>query len=185
MDSRPSCLQVRGGLHPGWVSSSSWGSTDGEKHPFTLTFTPKVNVKSLVHLPPKCLSTVGGSWSTRKDAGKTWKLHTEKSSQDILTFLLWSSTTVTHNWKNILFWKTWIFNLILWYLWLKRSLPNFVSFYVNPALLISALALALDIFRTNFISFICLSLLQHHVKFETGVSLVPLSGQQPWVVYEV
>lgn len=55
--------------------------TDREKHPFILTFTPEVSVESPVHLSPKCLWTVGGSWSTRRELMQTWgewKLYTGK-----------------------------------------------------------------------------------------------------------
>lgn len=48
--------------------------------PFTLTFTPEVNVESLVHLSPKCLWIVGGCQSTRRKLTQTWGEH-ENSTQ--------------------------------------------------------------------------------------------------------
>lgn len=56
----PSCLQARGGVHPGWVTSSLWDrhpQTDEQTHTHTHSHLQPVEVQ----MTPKCMSLECGS----------------------------------------------------------------------------------------------------------------------------
>lgn len=94
----PACLQARGGVHLGQVSSSSKDQQKKNKQPFALTFTPKVNLNQ-----PLYLSTVFGLWEevivpSENPQAKGCKLHTKQAAglQGIQTFFCDSANLCTN-----------------------------------------------------------------------------------------